>query len=144
MSPSIKFLIGLGAVLLMGWAYHGPLVGNGAATIDRLEQAAQAVVVQSRVRGVRVRLGRDPLSRTATLSGPADSFQREGMGSFPGLNARVLAVDGISRVQWADEGAPRAGVPLLVETLLLLLLAYLAGGAIAWLLFGRPRKEGYL
>ncbi len=101
MSPAVKFLIGLVAVLLMGWVYHGPL-GNGEALIARLEAQARAAVIESEVAGVDVRLGRDPLSRVATLSGPANDYQREGMGQFPGLNDRVRAIEGISGVRWAN------------------------------------------
>ena len=101
MSPAVKFLIGLVAVLLMGWIYHGPL-GNGEALIGRLEAQARAAVVASEVPGVEVRLGRDPLSREATLSGPANDYQREGMGQFPGLNDRVAAIEGISGVRWSN------------------------------------------
>ncbi len=101
MSPVLKFLIGLAAVLLMGWIYHGPL-GNGEALIGRLEAQAQAAIAEGEVPGVEVRLQRDPLARVATLSGPANDFQREGMGQFPGINDRVRAIEGISRIEWAN------------------------------------------
>ena len=101
MSPAVKFLIGLIAALLMGWAWHGPL-GNGEALVGRLEAQANAAIADSEVPGIRVRLGRDPLSREATLSGPANDYQREGMGEYPGLNDRVRAVEGISNVRWAN------------------------------------------
>ncbi len=106
MSPFLKFLIGLAAVVLMGWIYHGP-VGNGEALINRLEAQARTAVAAGEVPGVEVRLQRDPLARAATLSGPANDFQREGMGQFPGLNDRVRAVEGISSIEWAAP-APRA------------------------------------
>ena len=108
MSPALKFLIGLAAVVLMGWMYHGPL-GNGQKLVDRLEDEARAAVAESEVPGIEVRLGRNPLSRVATLSGPANDFQREGMGQFPGLNDRVMAVEGISRIEWANPPLPREG-----------------------------------
>ncbi len=108
MSPAVKFLIGLAAVLLMGWIYHGP-VGNGEALIARLEAQARSEVAKSEVTGIEVRLGREPLNRTATLSGQADDFQREGMGQFPGLNDRVGAVEGIAAVQWANPPRPGRG-----------------------------------
>jgi hypothetical protein len=41
----------------------------------------------------------------------------------------------------------RAGeklMPLLVETLLLIALAYLVGLGIGWLLFGRKKRQGFL
>ena len=145
MSAGVKFLIGLIAVLLMGWVNHGPL-GQGEALIDHLESQARAAVTASEVPGIEVRLGRDPLSRTATLSGPANDFQREGMGQFPGLNDRVNGIEGIAGVRWTDRPADPSGLrlPLLAETLILLLFAYLIGFALGWLLFGRARREHYL
>ena len=143
MSPTAKFLIGLAAMLVMGWVYHGPL-GNGAAFIDGLEGAARQAVAETELPGIEVRLGHDPLSRAATLSGPADDFQREGQGEFPGITDRVRAVEGLSGVGWADEGGPDAGLPLLAETLLGLFIAYLLGLALGWLIFGRERRDSYL
>lgn len=35
-------------------------------------------------------------------------------------------------------------MPLFVETLLLAVAAYLVGLAMAWLLFGRPKRDSYL
>jgi hypothetical protein len=35
-------------------------------------------------------------------------------------------------------------MPLLLETLLLTVAAYLVGLALAWLLFGRPKRDSYL
>lgn len=143
MSPSVKLLIGLAATLLMGWAWHGPL-GNGARMIDRLEAQARTAVAEGELAGIDVRLERDPLARSATLSGKADDFQREGMGSARGLSDYVRDVDGIDRVRWADEPAGGRVMPLLAETMILLALAFalgLGGGA----LLGRRRKrESYL
>lgn len=147
MSPAVKFLIGLAAVLLMGWLYHGPL-GNGERLVGELEAKARAEVAKSEVPGVDVRLGRDPLSRVATLSGPANDFQREGMGEFPGLNDRIRGIEGISGLRWADAPAAAGGgnrtMPLLLETLLALAGGYLLGVGLGWLLFGRSKKDGYL
>lgn len=106
MTPLLKFLVGLAAVLLLGWVYHGPL-GNGEALIGRLEAQARAAVADGEVPGVEVRLARDPLARVATLSGPANDYQREGMGQFPGLNDRVREIEGISRIEWANPPAAR-------------------------------------
>ena len=146
MSPAVKFLIGLSAVLLMGWTYHGPL-GNGVRLIGALEAQARAEIEKSEVAGVEVRLRRDPLSRTAVLSGPADDFQREGMGQFPGLNDRIRAIEGISGLEWTTPPAVKSGnrlMPLLLETLIALALAFLIGVGIAWIFFGRPKKDSYL
>jgi hypothetical protein len=35
-------------------------------------------------------------------------------------------------------------MPLLLETLIILVAAYLLGVGIAWLLFGRPKRDSYL
>jgi hypothetical protein len=78
MSPAVKFLTGLAAVVAMGWIHHGPL-GNGEAFIQRIESQAQAAV------------------------GEADEFQREGQGSLKGINDIVGEIEGISDVQWANE-----------------------------------------
>lgn len=143
MSRTVKFLIGLAAVLLMGWVHYGPL-GHGAAFIDRLESEARAAVLRTEIPGIEVSLGHGPLSRVATLSGPADQFQRVGQGGLKGLNGIVGSIDGIAGVQWADEEARVRRLPLLAETLIVLAAAYLLGFAIGWLFFGRPKKSSYL
>jgi hypothetical protein len=145
MSPAVKILIGLAATLLTGWVYHGPL-GHGAALVDALERQARAAVAETELPGVEVRLARDPLARVATLTGPANDLQREGLGSQKGVSDLVRDVEGVAKVQWADETPPerRAGLPLLAESLALLALAYLLGLSAAWLLWGRARRETYL
>jgi hypothetical protein len=138
MGPAVKFLVGLAAVLLLGWLYHGPL-GNGEARLARIEDAARQVVAQSEVANIAVRMERDPPMRIAILSGPADQFQRRGQGSLPGLSQLVDNVDGVAAVQWADEPAPSQFVlPLLAELLIPLLIAYLIGLGLAW--FVRRRR----
>ena len=144
MPAIVKFLIGLGAALLAGWVSHGPL-GQGGAFVDRLDAQAKAEIGEAAVPGVEVAFPRAPLAREARLSGPANDFQREGQGLFPGINDRILAVPGVSGISWADSGARRGGIslPLLLESLLLALGAYLLGLAIGRLLF-RPRRDHYL
>src|SRR5439155_15001679 len=88
MGPILKLLTGLGAVLLLGWINYGPL-GHGKLFIDSLEARARQVIAETNLTNIDVRLDRRPLRRAATLSGPADDFQRNGMGSFEGLTARV-------------------------------------------------------
>jgi hypothetical protein len=139
---AIRFLIGLAAILALGWIWHGPL-GKGEALIAELENRARTAVAATELPGIEVRLARHPLSRAATLSGPANDFQREGMGNEKGLNGYVRDVGGISRVAWADRPGD-AGLPLLAETLIQVALAYLIGLGVGRLLFGRRRKHGYL
>jgi hypothetical protein len=101
MSPAVKFLIGLALALLAGWIAHGPL-GQGGAFVDRLDAQARDVIKQNEL-AIQVRFDRDPLSRRAILSGHADRFQREGQGSFPGIDGRVASVPGVSGVRWEGE-----------------------------------------
>jgi hypothetical protein len=101
MSKGVKFLIGLAVAVVAGFISHGPL-GRGAAFIDRLDGAAQAVVTDAGVPGVTVAMQRDPLARKALLSGPADKFQREGQGSLLGLDRLVLSIPGMSRIEWTN------------------------------------------
>jgi hypothetical protein len=86
---------------------------------------------------------RAPLARAATLAGPADDFQRNGMGSQKGLTQMVADVPGVAVVRWADEPGSGFVLPLLAETDLLALLAYAIGLGIAWLFWGRPPRERY-
>jgi hypothetical protein len=141
MGPIPKLLIGLAAVLLLGWVNYGPL-GHGKLFIDSLEAQARRVVAETNLTNIDVRLDRHPLRRAATLSGPADDFQRNGMGGFKGLTARVADVGGIGHVRWADE-PDRGGfmLPLLAETLLLMCAGYLLGLVLAFL-FVRRKDQG--
>jgi hypothetical protein len=102
MPKAAKFLIGLAAALLAAWIGHGPL-GQGEAFVDGLDARAKAEIHKVEMDQVHVRFERDPLRREAILSGPADRFQREGLGQFPGLNGRVEAVPGVSGVCWEGD-----------------------------------------
>jgi hypothetical protein len=144
MSRKLKILIGLVAVLLMGWIWHGPM-GHGAAFVNALEAEAKDVVAYAELRGVSVRLSHDPLARNATLSGRADDFQRHGMKDEPGITGRVGLIDGMGGVRWSDEPRRRGwALPLLVETELQLALAYALGFGLGAILFGRRRRHSFL
>jgi hypothetical protein len=144
MPTGVKLLIGLALALAAGWIAHGPL-GGGAALVDRLESDARAGVASAGVPGIAVRLDRSPLSRRATLSGPANDLQREGLGSQKGISDHVREVEGIGTVRWADEPpSERRTMTLLAETLVLAALAYLIGLGLGWLLWGRRRHEGFV
>lgn len=137
-----KFLIGLVATVIMGWILHGPL-GNGERYIAALQSQAHRVVADSGIQGVSVQLGRNPLSRVATLSGTADEFQRNGQGGQKGLTQMVEEIEGVSDVRWSDSAqASDLAMPLLVESLVAILLAYLLGIGLAWLLW-RRRADRY-
>lgn len=139
MGRSAKLLIGLVAALAAAWIGHGPL-GQGAAFVDRTEALAKAAVRDAGVPGIDVRLGRDPLTRAAILSGPANDFQRNGIGDLPGITERVAAVPGVASARWDNGGRP---IPLVAETLGLATLAYLIGLVLGKILF-RPKRKSFL
>ena len=142
MSPLAKILIGFAAALILGWIVHGP-IGRGKAMVDRLESEARSAVARAELPSVSVRLNRDPLARSAVLSGKANDVQREGMGSAFGVLDHVRAVPGIGNVRWDDE--PEAnGLPLLAETLAWVALAFLIGLGLGGLLARRRRRRSYL
>jgi len=143
MSPAVKILIGLAAVLVMGWVWHGPL-GRGEAFVADLEAQARHEIAPIEIPNIQIRFGRDPLTRTATLSGPADDLQREGLGSEWGLNDYVRSIPGVAGVRWVDEKNKGAGTPLILETLGLLTLAYALGLGLGALLFGRRKRQSFL
>lgn len=143
MPPVLKAILGLLLALAAAWIWHAPL-GHGERLIDRLERMAEQGVAKTELTDIRVRLSRDPLARTAILSGPANDLQREGLGSQMGVSDYVREVEGISGVRWADE--PESGrrvVPLLLETSALAALAFFIGLGLGWLLWGRRRREGF-
>ncbi|HYG30360.1 MAG TPA: hypothetical protein VD887_09110 [Allosphingosinicella sp.] len=139
-----KLLIGLAAALVAGWLYYGPY-GGGARFIDALQQRAELRLSLPEVRGVGVtaRMQREPLARLVTLSGPADPYQREGMGSYPGINDRMRTIPGMGGIAWQGEEGDWV-LPLLAEILLLAAAAWLTGLGIGWLLFGRRRRQSFL
>jgi hypothetical protein len=141
MSAAVKFVVGLAASILFAWLYLGPL-GHQQSYIGELEARAGKVVADAEIPGVEVRLARDPPTRTAILSGPADPFQRNGQGRLKGLTERVDEVDGIARVHWADEPGPHErGLPLLVESLIPVVLAFLLGLFVGWVAAVRKRGD---
>lgn len=142
MHPGAKFLIGLLAALIAGWIGHGPL-GRGEAFVGQLERRAAEVVRQAELTTVQVRFARNPLSREAVLSGTANEFQREGQGLFPGINDRVRDIAGVSGIRWEGDQEQRRIMPLLLETELLVALAFLIGVGLGRLIF-RPKRESYL
>lgn len=143
MSPVLKATVGLLVALAAAWIWHAPL-GYGERLIDRLEGEARQEVARAEVPGIKVSLSRDPLARAATLSGPANDLQREGLGSQKGVSDYARDVEGMSDVRWADEpDAGRRIMPLLLETLALAALAYFIGLGLGWLLWGRRRREGF-
>ncbi|MGZ8997478.1 MAG: hypothetical protein ACXW2T_01345 [Allosphingosinicella sp.] len=101
MPTPLKLLIGFVAALAAGWISHGPL-GRGEAFIDSLEAQAARALQEAEVPQVQARMKRSPLRRIAVLSGPANDFQRQGQGLFPGINQRIEAIPGIAGIEWSN------------------------------------------
>ncbi len=141
MTPATKFLTGLVAVAAMTWIVQGPL-GQGEAFVAGIETQARSAIAGTNLPGINVSMARGPHARLATLSGPADRFQREGQGSLKGINDLVGEIDGVSGVRWTDE-PPRRSTPLVLEILLATLLAYLIGVGLGWLFRGRAKHDGF-
>lgn len=135
-----KLLIGLAAALVAAWLHHGPY-GGGERFVEALETRAEQRLRFAEMPGVSVRMQRDPLARVAILKGEANDFQKEGLGSFPGINDRIATIPGMGGFRWEERGS---AFPLLAETLLLAAAAFLAGLAIGWLLFGRKKRQSFL
>lgn len=142
MPMTAKLLIGFAAALLAGWIAHGPL-GRGEQFVDSLQAGAEAKLREAALPEITVAFPREPLARTAILSGPANDLQRNGMGGLPGLNQRVAAVPGVAAVRWADEGEGSDGLPLLAETLAMVALAFLLGLGLGKVFF-RPKRTSFL
>ena len=94
-----RILAGLALALGVGWLHHGPL-GGGARFVDALEARAKLRLRATDLPGVTVRIERDPLSRTAVLSGDVDEFQKQGLGSFPGIDERIRTIPGMGGIRW--------------------------------------------
>ncbi|MGA9581960.1 MAG: hypothetical protein WBR13_08340 [Allosphingosinicella sp.] len=141
MPPIVKTIIGFLLSIAAAWIWHAPL-GHGERLIDRLEVRAKAEVAKAELPDIKVSLARNPLARAATLSGPANDLQREGLGSQMGLSDYARDVAGISGVRWADEpGGGGRVIPLFLETAALAALAYLIGLGLGWFLWGRRRER---
>lgn len=142
MSRTVKFLIGLLLALLAGMIWHGP-AGNGERLVGRIEADARNLVAQTNLPGLSVRAERDPLSRDLVISGPANDLQREGLGSQNGVMDYARAAPNVGSVRWDDEKAGFS-LPLLAETLIVAVLAFLIGFGLATPLFNRRRKHSFL
>lgn len=142
MSNLTKIMIGLIAAILVAWINHGP-AGNGEAYVDVLEAQARDVVKSTELPDIHVSVQRSPLASVATLSGPADDFQRNGMAGQKGLTQMVGDVPGMDRVRWADRPDTGFTVPLLLKSILLTTFAYLIGLGLGWLAWGRRRRPRY-
>ena len=102
MNRAIIAAAGIAATLAFGALWHGPL-GAGEALAGRAEALASATLERYEMTAIAARFERDPLARTLTLSGPADSFQRAEL-------VRILSeVPGVARVRWDAGSLPQEG-----------------------------------
>ena len=103
-----KLLIGLAAALFAGWLHHGPY-GGGERFVAALEAQAQRRLQFAELPGVTLRMEREPLERVAVLSGPANDLQKDGLGSFPGINDRILTIPGMRGIRWEERACCAEG-----------------------------------
>ena len=141
MAPWTKILIGLAVALLAGWLHHGPY-GGGERFVNALEARAQLRLKSAQLPGVTAAMQRDPLARVVLLRGEADSFQKNGLDDFPGINQRMEAIPGVSGIRW--NGEAKRVMPLLLETLLLCALAFAIGLWLGRYLFTRRKRTSFL
>ena len=126
-------LAGIGAALILGWAWHDP-AGAGEKFASSVERQTRQVLVDFEMAQVRARIERNPLRRTLVLSGPADDFQR-------GELVRILDdVPGILNVHWSNSPA-RSALPILLEVELAALVSFGLGLLLSYLLELRRRSN---
>jgi hypothetical protein len=128
-SPALA--AGLGAVLILGWAWYDP-AGAGEKFASSVERQTRQVLIDFEMAQVSARIERDPLRRTLVLSGPADDFQR-------GELVRILdEVPGVLNVHWSNSPA-RSALPILLEVELAALVSFGLGLLLSYLLELRRR-----
>jgi len=133
--PRRKRLVPLVAGALASLAatglWYGPM-GASALFTSRVERAARITLDNYEMPQIASRLYRKPLSRRLILSGEADDFQRSEL-------ARILdTIPGIREVCWSSTGG---GLPLIAESALVALLAFLLGLLLAYLVELRRRHN---
>lgn len=93
---------GLAVVALTG-LWHGPL-GAGDRLAAEIEARSRVTLDRLEMSQVQARTGRDPLSRTLILSGPADDFQRREL-------VRIMGEEpGVAEVRWDPSSLPAEAV----------------------------------
>ena len=89
------FLIGIALTMAFSAIWHGP-VGAGDRFASTMETAFRRYLDQQELPMVQAHLDRGPLSRSVTLSGPADSFQQTEL-------SRIFSNSpGVAGVRWAN------------------------------------------
>ena len=139
MSPVVKLLIGIAAMVLSAWVFHGP-AGYGARLIERLDAQVQPIVAKQELPGVTASFLQSPLSRDLRFSGVANDFQRQRFVEI----IQEANIWGLKTVGWAPGSGGAAGargLPLFVESLIFQIVAFMLGIAAAYGIFGRATRN---
>jgi hypothetical protein len=108
--------------------WHGP-VGAADRFSANVEKSAHDTVVAWEMGQVQTHLHHGPITRRLDLSGTADDFQRSEL-------VRILSdLPGVSRATWSGS----AGMPLIVEALLVSALGFVVGLILAYVVELRRR-----
>lgn len=130
---NLTLLVGAVAILLAGWAWHGP-VGAGKRFTAETERFTRRVLVDFEMAPIKAVVAQNPLKRSLVLSGQADDFQRSEL-------VRILNdVPGVGEVHWTDQKSGFA-LPLLLEVELAALVSFGVGLLLAYLLELRRRSN---
>lgn len=86
-------LKGAALAVALGLLWHGP-GGAGSRFVTTVESSARKTLVDFEMAPVTARLGRGPVTRTITLSGPANDFQQTELVRIMG------AVPGVASARW--------------------------------------------
>ena len=130
---NLTLVIGVAAILLAGWVWHGP-VGAGQRFTTETERFTRRVLVDFEMAPIKAVVAQNPLKRSLVLSGQADDFQRSEL-------VRILNdVPGVGEVHWANQ-QPGFALPLLLEVELAALISFGVGLLLAYLLELRRRSN---
>lgn len=124
-------LIGIVASLAAAILWHGPL-GGADRFANRIDRAANAVLVRYEMTQVHAALHRGPLTRQIILTGPADDFQRSELVRY------MNQLPGVESASWSSSGE---GIPLILEALAVCLIGFGVGLLLAYLVALRRRHN---
>jgi hypothetical protein len=117
-------VIALAATLL----WHGPF-GGAKRFSTKVESDVRLSLNSWEMPMITGHLHHGPLTRRVLLSGPADDFQRSELVKI------IDTVPGVSGATWSNRG----GVPMIVEALITVVLGFLLGLVLAYLIELRRR-----
>lgn len=121
--------IGLGLSIVAADLWHGPL-GGADRFANRIDRAAQAVLVRYEMTQVHAALHRGPLTRQIMLSGPADDFQQSELIRY------MEQLPGVESATWSSSGG---GMPLILEAVVVCIIGFGFGLLLAYLVALRRR-----